>query len=105
MSIQTEEASQSKCAQSKCAQIIVHGRVQGVGFRNFAQAIASRFGLVGWVRNNYDGTVEIWVEGVENVFDPFINAMRRGPSASLVSNIVIQWHTPLGKFHSFNIRS
>lgn len=84
---------------------MVHGRVHGVGFRYFAQTNATRFGLVGWVRNNYDGTVEIWAEGRVNALESFINAMKKGPTGSHVSNLDIQWQTPLDKFTVFNIRS
>ncbi len=100
MSIETTEKS-----QRKCARVVVYGRVHGVGFRHFAQATATRCGLVGWVRNNYDGTVEIWAEGLEDAFDPFLKVLKRGPSSSHVRTIDIQWQSPLGKFHSFNIRS
>jgi acylphosphatase len=89
----------------KCARVIVYGRVQGVGFRYFAQAAATRYGLVGWVRNRYDGSVEILAEGPENAFDAFIKVIKQGPSASHVQKIDIQWQTPLGKFHSFAIRT
>lgn len=43
--------------------LIFHGRVQGVGFRYQASAIAHELGLTGWVRNAYDGTVEMEVQG------------------------------------------
>ncbi|MDO5416923.1 MAG: acylphosphatase [Lachnospiraceae bacterium] len=45
--------------------IIFHGRVQGVGFRYFATYKARQLGLTGWVRNRYDGTVEMEVQGTE----------------------------------------
>ena len=40
-----------------------HGDVQGVGFRWSARTIADRYGVSGWVRNCYDGTVEMEAEG------------------------------------------
>ncbi|MDO5411204.1 MAG: acylphosphatase [Lachnospiraceae bacterium] len=43
--------------------IIFHGRVQGVGFRWRAAITANELGLTGWVRNLYDGTVEMEVQG------------------------------------------
>ena len=42
---------------------VVHGRVQGVSFRYFVMECARRLDLFGWVRNRYDGTVEVMVEG------------------------------------------
>ena len=41
------------------------GRVQGVGFRYRAQYTAQHLGLTGWVQNNWDGTVEMEVQGTE----------------------------------------
>ncbi len=52
--------------------IIFHGRVQGVGFRYRSYYAAQRFGLTGWVRNCYDGTVEMEVQGKENGIDALI---------------------------------
>ncbi len=50
--------------------VIFSGRVQGVGFRFTAHNIASRYGLVGWVRNLSDGTVEMVAQGnVDDVSD------------------------------------
>ena len=43
--------------------IIFHGRVQGVGFRYRSAMMANELGLTGWVRNLYDGTVEMEVQG------------------------------------------
>lgn len=52
--------------------IIFHGRVQGVGFRYRAYYAAQKFGLTGWVRNLYDGTVEMEVQGNERYIDALI---------------------------------
>ena len=43
--------------------VIVRGRVQGVGFRYITSSIASKYHVTGWVRNEYDGSVEIEVPG------------------------------------------
>lgn len=91
--------------QTKCAQITVFGRVQGVGFRYFTQTVAKRYGLVGWVRNNYNGTVEILVEGQQNDLDNFIQSIRNGCSSSHVRKVDIEWRLPTGKYTSFFIRT
>ena len=44
-------------------RVVVHGRVQGVFFRETARRRARRAGVAGWVRNNEDGSVEAWFEG------------------------------------------
>lgn len=52
--------------------IYFYGRVQGVGFRYYAVQKAGQLGLVGWVRNRYDGSVEMEVEGAETDIDQMI---------------------------------
>lgn len=49
-----------------------YGRVQGVGFRYYAVQKANQLGLTGWVKNLYDGSVEMEVEGQEELIDQLI---------------------------------
>ncbi len=67
--------------------ITVSGRVQGVGFRYFAEDIANCLGLSGWVRNNFDRTVECEAQGEETVLDEFCTELRKGPPLSHVKDI------------------
>jgi len=53
--------------------IFVSGRVQGVGFRWYAQRIAERMRVTGWVKNLMDGKVEILIEGDGKELDEFLN--------------------------------
>lgn len=53
-----------------------YGLVQGVGFRYEAMGIASQLSLVGWVKNEYDGSVTVEIEGAPSYIDSFIMAMR-----------------------------
>lgn len=55
------------------------GLVQGVGFRYEAKATADQLGLVGWAKNENDGTVTIEAEGAEACIDEFIRVMRSVP--------------------------
>lgn len=52
--------------------IFFYGRVQGVGFRYYAVQKANQLGLTGWVKNLYDGSVEMEVEGQEKLIDQLI---------------------------------
>ena len=52
--------------------IIFYGRVQGVGFRYYAVQKANQLGLTGWVKNLYEGSVEMEVEGQEELIDQLI---------------------------------
>ena len=68
---------------------IVSGRVQGVGFRAWAQKKADEFNLSGWVRNLSDGSVEIMVSGKETDELNFWQACQKGPLFAKV--IDIRW--------------
>lgn len=67
--------------------IVVSGIVQGVGFRYFVYEIAARFNLTGWVRNCYDGTVEIEVQGEEENIAKLIEKIRIGNGFSKVEEV------------------
>lgn len=58
--------------------IIFHGRVQGVGFRYTACYLARPLGLTGWVKNLWDGTVEMEVQGEEVLIDRMLNSLEEG---------------------------
>ena len=66
---------------------IVRGRVQGVGFRWFVDHEARQLGLAGWVRNNYDGTVEVLAIGSEQQLAALAAKLRRGPRAARVDEV------------------
>ncbi len=64
--------------------MIVHGRVQGVGFRAFVEGEALARGLEGWVRNRRDGSVEAVFMGEAATVAAMIEACRRGPFGARV---------------------
>lgn len=68
-------------------RLIVHGRVQGVFYRNWTVGKARQLGLAGWVRNRAEGTVEAVIEGDEDLVRDMIEQMRKGPPAALVDAI------------------
>lgn len=69
-------------------RFVVTGRVQGVGFRYFAQRQATSLGLAGWVRNLPGGrTVEAVAEGAPAALDALAAALREGPSGGFVSHL------------------
>ena len=67
-------------------QIIVKGRVQGVGFRYFTEQIAGELSIKGFVKNMSDGNVEITAEGPADTINDFIRFIKRGPSLARVIN-------------------
>jgi acylphosphatase len=87
-----------------CAkQIIVHGRVQGVGFRSFVQYAGNRLGLTGNVRNCPDSTVEIMVEGDAGKIADFIKQVEKGPSLARVQRVDAVDISIRGAYSSFSI--
>ena len=83
---------------------IIEGRVQGVGFRYFVHESAISTGITGWVRNRWDRTVEVVAEGEHDILKSFLAALNRGPRASKVTNIKLDWQSATGEFNDFRIR-
>lgn len=65
----------------------IHGRVQGVFYRQWTVNTATELGLQGWVRNRSDGTVEAQVQGDEAAVESFIEAARHGPPMAEVTRL------------------
>jgi len=68
-------------------RVLIAGRVQRVGYRDWAVREAHGLGLTGWVRNIRDGRVEIIAEGDENALAVFVERCREGPPLSAVSHV------------------
>lgn len=85
------------------AKVWVTGRVQGVGFRVFAQAQAIRRNLTGMAKNLSDGRVEVEVEGAQPAVQAFLDALQKGPSLARVENLQVFWESPTGHYSHFRI--
>jgi acylphosphatase len=70
-------------------RVVVHGRVQGVFFRETTRRRAYRAGVAGWVRNNDDGSVEAWFEGDPDDVDVMVHFAGIGPSGAYVENVEV----------------
>ncbi len=70
--------------------IYISGRVQGVGFRYYAQKLGNTLGLNGYVRNMPDGSLLIEAEGNDKNMELFIERMRRGPHLAYVEQVQVQ---------------
>lgn len=82
----------------------VTGRVQGVGYRFFVRSLAHQLGVKGWVRNERDGSVRVVAEGPEETLHRLLSALRAGPSSADVRQVDVQWESPTGAFHGFDVR-
>lgn len=84
---------------------IVEGTVQGVGFRMFVVRLAADAHLTGWVRNRWDGNVEVVAEGDEEQLNKLLVGLKVGPRAAYVTNVQVEWLPASGEFRDFRIRS
>ncbi|MDY7041603.1 MAG: acylphosphatase [Chloroflexota bacterium] len=83
---------------------VVHGLVQGVNFRYYTSLEARRLGVVGYVRNQWDGTVEVVAEGERSSVERLLAFLHRGPSWATVERVDVQWQEPTGEFQRFEVR-
>ena len=83
---------------------IIHGRVQGVNFRHYTQRRAVDLGLAGYVRNLWDGTVEVVAEGPRAALDELLAFLRVGPRGSIVTEVSVRWPAPTAGFEWFEVR-
>lgn len=75
-----------------------------MGFRWSTQAQAQRLGLVGWVRNLSNGTVEAVAEGVRKHLEALVEWCKTGPSFGCVTAVDVSWEEATGEFDDFGIR-
>ncbi len=87
----------------KRAHIFYLGKVQGVGFRFTAEAVARDLGVVGWVRNLRDGKVEVLAEGEETTLKEFLEKVTQ-EMAGYIRDVEIYWEQPTGEFNDFGIK-
>jgi len=81
---------------------VISGRVQGVGFRFFAQRAARENSIRGWVRNLPDGSVETVAEGDEDAVALYLERLRRGPMGAKVTGLSAV-EVPASHYPSFEI--
>ena len=78
------------------SHVVVHGRVQGVFFRDSTQRQASRLGVAGWVCNRSDGAVEAIFEGSPDAVSSMVDWARQGPRGAYVERVEEQAESPEG---------
>ncbi len=81
----------------------VHGDVQGVFFRAFAQEKALAFGVTGYAKNMDDGTVEVLAQGDESSVKNFLESISAGPQNAQVESLNVMWGKPTEDFSQFDI--
>ena len=76
--------------------VVVHGRVQGVFFRDSVRRLAVEHGVAGWVRNTWDGTVEAAFEGAPETVARLVDYCREGPPGARVERVEVHDEPPEG---------
>jgi acylphosphatase len=84
-------------------RVVVHGRVQGVFFRDSARQRAEAVGVAGWVANRPDGTVEAVFEGEDEAVEALVAFMREGPRSADVERVEVTGEEPEG-LAGFDVR-
>ncbi len=82
---------------------VVRGRVQGVGFRWFVEREAQLLGVAGWVRNNYDGSVEVLATGTREQLARLRERLYAGPRAARVDEVAESEAQPVAGLKNFRI--
>ena len=90
--------------QQLARRFLIRGRVQGVGFRWFVEREAHMLKISGWVRNNPDGTVELFAQGSRDQLAGLHSHLRQGPRAARVDSVDISDAEPVAGLSSFQIR-
>lgn len=86
----------------KAKKYYISGIVQGVGYRFFVERIARNLGLKGYVKNLWDGRVEVFAEGEDSLLNQLEEKLRIGPSSAEVEKVEVIEEIPKG-FKDFKI--
>jgi len=70
-------------------RVVVHGRVQGVFFRETTRRLAEEAGVRGWVQNTWEGTVEAVFEGQPEAVERLVAFVQRGPGPARVERVEV----------------
>lgn len=84
--------------------VVVHGRVQGVYFRQATTRVARDLGVRGWVKNRHDGTVEVMAVGTSAQLTRLLAFLREGPPAAHVTGMETEYLIPVESFSGFHVR-
>jgi len=84
-------------------QAVFSGRVQGVGFRFSVCRIAENFDVTGFVRNLWNGDVELVAEGPELILSDFLSAIRNSQLKHCITRDSVSWKEATGEFERFGV--
>ena len=84
--------------------VLISGKVQGVGFRNFTQMNAKQLGINGYAKNLPNGKVEVVAEGNKSQLDALVALLKKGPRFARVDSLEVDEHPFTGEYKTFGIR-
>ena len=84
-------------------RVVVHGRVQGVFFRDSARRLAQQHGVAGWISNRWDGAVEAVFEGEPEAVERLVRFMHEGPRGADVERVDVSEEEP-ERLRGFDVR-
>lgn len=84
-------------------QSTIIGKVQGVRYRDYVQASAGELGLVGYVKNNPDGTVFVLAQGEPEVLRSFVEYLHEGSVLAEVDSVSVDWATAHTHYDDFSV--
>ncbi len=99
----TSTTSDATTDQAERVVIEISGHVQAVGFRYYTRVAARKHNLVGWVRNDAEGTVSVTAEGPRDRLEAFVEDLNEGPAAADVEEVDVRWEPASGRFDSFTV--
>ncbi len=88
----------------RAVSAIIRGRVQGVGFRYATRRLADQLGVVGWVGNRPDGSVEVWAQGTPSRLAQLLLFLDRGPAGAAVAAVETEDTDPDPTLTGFEVR-
>lgn len=83
---------------------IITGKVQQVGYRDYAQRSADELGIVGWVRNRHDGRVDLVAQGSPDVLKEYVEYLHEGSLSAVVDGVSVEWRSVQQSYEDFGIR-
>ncbi len=84
--------------------VVVEGIVQGVGFRYFVMMYTEELQITGWVRNLWNGRVEVMAEGTRPALEILLKHLQEGPRSAQVTKVDQQWQTATNEFKEFRVQ-
>jgi acylphosphatase len=82
---------------------VVTGKVQGVAYRTYVQEIATQLNLVGYVKNDKDGSVMVVAQGDPDTLKEFVEYLHEGSLLSTVTGVAVEWKTASKTFSEFSL--